>query len=88
MATDPDTQNSASSETFLSGSTSDSATLSALLVQDQCVPEELDIDACVTALVHTLSIIFSCLTQMKVSEKTSVRPGMDAFTSRVNDVIR
>lgn len=73
------------------GSTTDSTTLANLMNHSR-EPIELNIDPISTSLIHTLAVILSCLSspnnpQNRGSEK-STRPGLDAFNSRVNDVIR
>lgn len=77
----PEQEVSDCSESAL-GSTYDSLTATV-------VEQVINIDSVVTALVHTLAAILSCLTQSRVnSTKSTVRPGVDAFTNRVTDVIR
>jgi len=74
------------------GSTTDSATLANLMAQS-CDTVDVTIDPTATALIHTLAVVLSSLStsnQSRSSDKTSSspRPGLDAFTSRANDVIR
>ena len=73
------------------GSTTDSTTLANLMNHSREEPQ-LNIDPVSTSLIHTLAVILSCLSspnnpQNRGSEKSS-RPGLDAFNSRINDVIR
>lgn len=77
-------------ESAVLGSTADSTTL-ATLMNTQTV--DISIDVAASAIIHTLAVILSCLStsnpQNKASDKsTSPRPGLDAFNSRINDIIR
>ena len=71
------------------GSTADSTTLANLMNSETV---DITIDVVASALVHTLAVILSCLStsnpQNKASEKSSLRPGLDAFNSRTSDTIR
>lgn len=82
----PELQDSSEcAESALGNMADSSATSNVVIVGEQGIA----IDPVVTALVHTLSVVFSCLTQSRVNSiKGAVRPGVDAFTNRVNDIVR